>query len=90
MNRKLLLPAVATVLLLVSSGCAAQDKFNDGRGRGDAPTGAIDNSPKTVVQFPDRFSNITTACISPGIRVAMNTRGEANADIELIADSLCK
>lgn len=89
MNKRLILPASALLLLLLASGCSAKDNHNTTRGRGDAPVGSVDNTPKHIVQFPDRFGNIATACISPGIRVVVNTRGEANADIELIADPNC-
>lgn len=85
--RKLVVAAV--LLLAVSSGCAVQDRFNERRGRGDAPTGRVDDSAKEVIQFPDRFANVAHSCDGHGHRVFVTTRTDAGMQLSVIDDTSC-
>lgn len=86
--RKLL--AVAALATLVATGCGVQDRFNEGRGRGDAPTGRVDDSAKEVINFPDRFANVAHSCDGHGHRVFVTTRtSEAGMQMSVVDDPAC-
>jgi hypothetical protein len=79
-----------SLIVLALSGCAAQDKFNEKRGRGDAGVGAVDDTKKEVIQFPDRFSNVSHACDGHGHRVYVTTKSDSSRFMAVIADETCK
>lgn len=72
-------------------GCAAKNAADTARGRGDAPiaTGGVDNTPKEVVQFPDRFSNVADACDGHGHRIFVTTKSDQSRFMAVIDDASC-
>lgn len=81
---------VAMVIALPFLGaCGVNDKLNDARGRGDAPVGKIDDTPKEVIQFPDRFSNVSHACDGHGHRVFVTTKSDNSRMMQVIDDPSC-
>lgn len=88
---KKLIPMVV-VFSVFLGGCAvgdAIDKKNDERGRGDAPVGAVDDRPKEVMQFPDRFSNVAHGCDGHGHRVYVTTKSDQSREMRVIDDPSC-
>lgn len=80
--KKLLIPSLTIVAL---SACGVTDKINEDRGRGDAGVSSVEDSPKQVIQFPDRFGNVATACVE-GNRVFVTTRTEnVGVQLEVVA-----
>jgi len=75
---------------LALGGCAAKDKFDSSRGRGDSPVGTVDDTPKDVIQMPDRFSNVATACDHHGHRLYVTTKSDASRFLAVIDDPGCK
>jgi hypothetical protein len=80
---------VCLAAFLVLSGCAAKDSLDDARGRGDAPVGSVDDTRKDVIQFPDRFSNVSHACDGHGHRVFVTTKSDASRFMVVVADTSC-
>lgn len=76
---------------LTLGACGRKDNFDTSRGRGDAPikTGGVDNTPKEVIQFPDRFSNVAHACDGHGHRIYVTTKSDESRFMVAIADSSC-
>jgi hypothetical protein len=81
--------AAACVVLLGLGGCGVNDTRNERRGRGDAPVGKVDDSPKEIIQFPDRFSNVSHACDGHGHRVFVTTQTDSGRQLEIIDDKSC-
>lgn len=84
--------ALVVVALMLLSSCSigrAIDKVNTDRGRGDAPVGAVDATPKDVIEFPDRFSNVAHACDGHGHRVFVTTKSDQSRFMSVIADASC-
>lgn len=71
----LLFVAILAAVVLVPS-CSAKDKFDSKRGRGDAPVRSVDDEPKDVIQYPDRFSNVAHACDGHGHRIFVTTKSD--------------
>lgn len=84
--KRILAVLVGTVVL---TGCGINDKMNEKRGRGDAATGKIDDEPKEVIQFPDRFSNVAHACDGHGHRVYVSTKSDGSRAMFVTADPTC-
>lgn len=83
------LPAIAAALVL-AAGCGIKEQYDEDRGRGDAGTDQVDDSPKDIIQMPDRFGNVSTACDGHGHRIFVTTRGEGvPAHIAVIDDPTC-
>ena len=87
MKKKL---AGATLALSLLAGCSAVDHANNRRGRGDAPVGAIDRSRKEVIEFPDRFSNVSHACDGHGHRVYVTTKSDGSRAMFVSPDPSCQ
>lgn len=80
---------VSTMALLFLGGCSVKNQIDTSRGRGDAPVGNVDNTPKDVIQFPDRFSNVSEACDGHGHRVFVTTKSDNSRMMQVIADPSC-
>lgn len=76
-------------LVLALTGCSAKDKFDTSRGRGDAGVAAVDDQPKEVIQFPDRFSNVAHACDGHGHRIYVTTKSDQSRFLAVIVDPTC-
>lgn len=81
--------AVAGLALVASSACGVNDAANERRGRGDAGVGSIDDTPKDVIQFPDRFVNVAYACDGHGHRVFVTTQSEHRKEMAVVNDESC-
>lgn len=88
MNRTRTAAAIA-VTALVLGGCSAKESFDEKRGRSDAPVGSVDDTPKAVVQFPDRFSNVAHACDGFGHRIFVTTKSDQSRFMQVVADPTC-
>ena len=86
MKRLVLILALFSMLLV---SCSQVDELNSNRGRGDAPVSRIDDSPKEVISFPDRFSNVAHACDGHGHRVYVTTKSDSSRQMFVIADESC-
>lgn len=88
---------VATVLVGLAfvaslAGCGSDgplQKFQDHRGRGDAPVGDRDDSPKDVINMPNGFSNVASACDGHGHRVFVTTQNTNGKAMWAVADEHC-
>jgi hypothetical protein len=81
---------VAVLLCAVAlTSCGINDRANEARGRGDSPVGKVNDEPKEVIQFPDRFSNVAHACDGHGHRVFVTTQTDAGRELEVIPDDSC-
>lgn len=78
-----------SVIILALAGCSAKDQFDTSRGRGDAGVKAVDDTPKDIIQFPDRFSNVAHACDGHGHRVFVTTKSDSSRMMQVIADPSC-
>lgn len=87
--KRYLIPAVAG-LALIGSACSVTDSLNESRGRGDAGVAKVDDSPKEVIQFPDRFSNVSHACDGYGHRVYVSTKSDGSRQMDVIDDPTCR
>ena len=85
--RKLLCAGLLAAAL--ATGCGVQDRFNQSRGRGDADVSTVDDDPKEVIQFPDRFANVAHSCDGHGHRVFVTTRTETGLQLAVIDDATC-
>lgn len=86
-NRRFVVGALATALIL--GGCSAKEKFDEKRGRSDAPVGAVNDDAKEVIQFPDRFSNVAHACDGHGHRIFVTTKSDQSRFMAVIDDPSC-
>lgn len=80
---------VCVGLLAALGGCSAKNSLDTARGRGDAPVGTVDNTKKDVIQFPDRFSNVSHACDGHGHRVFVTTKSDTSRFMVVVADTSC-
>lgn len=66
--------------------------WKQGRGEGDAPVCAADDSGAYVVNFPDGFPNVATKCGAPGIRIFVprDTDSADRPSVTAIADPNCQ
>lgn len=53
---------------LLAAGCS------DTSPTGDGPTGAVDDSPAAVINFPNGYANVAHKCDGQGHRVYSTTR----------------
>ncbi len=82
--------ALAVVLFaLAGASCGINDRLNESRGRGDAAIGKVDDDPKEIIQFPDRFSNVAHACDGHGHRVFVSTQTESGRQLHVVEDESC-
>lgn len=86
-KRFILVPVILGIAFL--GGCSVKDQIDTSRGRGDAPVANVDNTPKEVVQFPDRFSNVAHACDGHGHRIFVTTKSDQSRFMEVIDDPSC-
>jgi len=77
------------VIVLAVGGCGWQDAHNEERGRGDAPVGTVADEPVDVIQMPDRFSNVATACDGHGHRVFVTTKSDQSRFLAVVDDPAC-
>jgi len=68
MRRLLFAGPVLAGALIIATGCA------DTSPTGDAPTGAVDDAPAEVINFPNKFANVAHKCDGHGHRVYSTTR----------------
>lgn len=80
--------AVPVIAVLVA-GCGIKDEIDEKRGRGDAPVESVDDQPKEVVQFPDRFSNVAHGCDGHGHRIYVTTKSDQSRFMAVINDESC-
>jgi hypothetical protein len=84
-----LFAVVLLVLAFAGTSCGINDRLNESRGRGDAPIGKVDDEPREVIQFPDRFSNVAHACDRHGHRVFVTSQTDSGRQMEVVADDSC-
>lgn len=77
-----------TTLFFLTS-CSAKESFDEKRGRSDSPVGTVNDTPKDVIQFPDRFSNVAHACDGHGHRVFVTTKSDQSRFMQVVSDSSC-
>ena len=87
--RKLTTAALAVVAIIVLGACSVKDRIDTSRGRGDSPVLSVDNTPKEVTQFPDRFSNVAHACDHHGHRIFVTTKSDNSRFMAVIPDPSC-
>ncbi len=91
MNPRRVTAGVAIAGVLVLGACSQKDKLDTRRGRGDAPVvQPVDDTAKEVIQFPDRFSNVATACDHHGHRIYVTTKSDNSRFLAVIADEECR
>lgn len=76
---------IVAVLLIALSGCQSYDNK---RGRGDAPVGAIDDAPAEIVNMPDQYSNLATKCVH-GHRIIAATDNTDRINTVIPNDPTC-
>ena len=81
--------AAVVVCALALTSCGINDARNEVRGRGDSPVGKVNDDPKEIIQFPDRFSNVSHACDGHGHRVFVTTQTDSGRQLEIIEDDSC-
>jgi len=86
-SKRIAAGAIATVLVL--GGCSAKEAYDEKRGRSDSPVGAVNDNPKEVIQFPDRFSNVAHACDGHGHRVFVTTKSDQSRFMAVVDDASC-
>ena len=62
------------------------DKWNDQRGRGDAPVARVNTSAKDVYAMPDRFSNVAMSCDRYGNAIYVTTKSDYSRGLFVIKD----
>lgn len=83
--------AVFVLALMAAGACGAKDRLDTRRGRGDAPVvQPVDDTAKEVIQFPDRFSNVATACDHHGHRIFVTTKSDNSRFMAVINDEGCR
>lgn len=92
-QKKALVAGVFAAVALSAFSLAGCSKYNDSRGKGDAPVAGKsgDDSPAFCTNMPDHFSNVCTKCLYgfPGIAVASTTHDGGTADIKLFSAPQC-
>lgn len=91
-NRRVIagMMVAASVGASTFAACSTVDDRNTARGRGDAPVSQpVDNAPKEVIQFPDRFSNVATSCDHHGHRIYVTTKSDQSRFMAVINDEGC-
>jgi hypothetical protein len=86
---KLRIFVAAGLLMVAGVSCSVKDQIDTSRGRGDAPVGNVDNTPKEVIQFPDRFSNVSEACDGHGNRIFVTTKSDNSRFMAVVKDDSC-
>jgi hypothetical protein len=81
--------AAVLLCLFALTSCGINDRLNESRGRGDAAVSKVDDDPKEVIQFPDRFSNVAHACDGHGHRVFVTSQTDSGRQMEVVADETC-
>lgn len=66
--RRSFVAGIAVTGALAVAGCT------DTTPTGDAPTGAVDDTPAAVINFPDGYANVAHKCDGQGHRVYSTTR----------------
>jgi hypothetical protein len=81
------LTIAATVIAL--AGC---NSYNNARGKGDAPVGAVSDSPWNIENAPDGFGNVATKCSShvKGVRLWIVTHGNTDVQPVITLDESCR
>lgn len=88
--KKVAIIAASAVLSGSLAACSAKERLDTRRGRGDAPVvQPVDDTAKEVIQFPDRFSNVATACDHHGHRIYVTTKSDNSRFGMVIADPSC-
>lgn len=87
--RRIVAAVLGAGLVLALGACGAEDKFNESRGRGDAPVKSVDDDAKEVVQFPDRFSNVAHGCDGHGHRIFVTTKSDQSRFMVVVPDESC-
>ena len=87
--KRVTVAVVGVVVLMLTGACGVNDKLNEARGRGDSPVGSVDDTPKEVIQFPDRFSSVAHACDGHGHRVFVTTKSDNSRMMQVIDDPSC-
>lgn len=88
-TRKMIGLAIFIMAVVLFAGCGVKDKFNDNRGRGDAPVGERNDNAKDVINFPDRFPNVASSCDGHGHRVFVTTHDKDDSPPAIVADPSC-
>lgn len=83
------LTLLAVLVLFGAGACDAKESFDEKRGRSDSPVGKVNDDPKEVIQFPDRFSNVAHACDGHGHRVYVTTKSDSSRFMAVIDDPSC-
>lgn len=76
------------LVLLVGTGCS---KYNDERGKGDAPVLGRhgDSTPAEVYNFPNGFGNVATKCVGHGFRAYVVTHAKTDVPPTIVSDPSC-
>lgn len=90
LTRKVTLMVAMAAVLVLGSSCAWNDERNEKRGRGDSGVASIDDTPKEVIHFPDRFSNVAHACDGHGHRVFVTTKSDSSRALFVWDDPTCQ
>ncbi len=53
---------LVTGVALAALALAGCNSYNEQRGKGDAPVGQTDDSPATIINFPNNFANVAHKC----------------------------
>jgi hypothetical protein len=80
---------LAFSVIIVLAGCGAKENLDERRGRSDAPVANVDDTPKDVIQAPDRFSNVTSMCDGHGFRIFVTTKSDASRSLFVVEDENC-
>jgi hypothetical protein len=83
---KVLAGIIVLVLMITLAGC---NRFNETRGRGDAPVGHRDDTPAEIINMPDEFGNVAVKCDGHGHRVYVVTHNKTDAPVTVIDDPSC-
>lgn len=83
--RRLIVMAATVLVILLS--CTSCWWDSDDRGFGDAAVGDFDDSPATVINFPNTFANVAIKCYS-GTAILTTTRQAA--PLVIPDSSFCK
>lgn len=79
----------SALLLAVAllAGCGHQDKFNDKRGRGDAPVGDVLEERRDIIMFPDQYANVAVACDGTSRMYITTRKGDTAATLVVVPNS---
>lgn len=81
-RRRIIVGALLAGALL--TGC--EEQFKSPRGLGDAPVGAKNGDRKDVIEMPNGFPNLASACDGHGHRVYVTSHGDKNTSAPAIVD----